>query len=193
MLRIVSDRRAVIAYLDQFGVAGPILLSTIIILQIIIAAIPGHALLFASGYLYGFGGGFCINLITLVVGSQLAFLLARWAGSPLAERLTPVETLHKLHAVANKKGVFFFMFAFMLPIFPADVLNYAAGLSGISGRRFLIANFIGRLPVIIVSTAVGAYGYELSARTWILILVAAAVLFLIWRKLLAKARTVFQP
>jgi uncharacterized membrane protein YdjX (TVP38/TMEM64 family) len=185
MLHIIADRQAVIAYLEQFGPTAPILLIIIIVFQVIVAAIPGHALLFASGYIYGFANGFLLNYITVVLASQAAYLIARWAGRPVVERLTPVDTLNKVHTAANDKGVLFFMFGFMLPIFPADVLNYAAGLSGISARRFLVANAIGHIPVAAVCAAVGAYGFQLTARVWLLILSAAVIMFLFWHRFLA--------
>jgi uncharacterized membrane protein YdjX (TVP38/TMEM64 family) len=50
----------------------------------------------------------------------------------------------------------------MLPIFPADVMNFVAGMSSISGRKFLVANFVGRLPGVILLTALGANGLALS-------------------------------
>lgn len=187
MLQIVSDRQAVIAYLDPFGAVAPMLLSLVILLQIIVAAIPGHALLFASGYLYGFGGGVLINLTTLVIGSQIAYFIARWAGRPIVERLTPIETLNKMETLANEKGIFFFMFTFMLPIFPGDVLNYAAGLSGISPQKFFVANLIGRLPVVFVSTAIGAYGFQLPPKTLLTIVAVSAVVFLLWRWVVSRA------
>jgi uncharacterized membrane protein YdjX (TVP38/TMEM64 family) len=181
MLQIVADRQAVIGYLDQFGAVAPFLLSLVILLQIIVAAIPGHALLFASGYIYGFAGGVLINLSTLVIGSQIAYFIARWAGRPIVERLTPIETLNKMQTLVNEKGVIFFMFTFMLPIFPGDVLNYAAGLSGISPQKFFVANLIGRLPVVVVSTAIGAYGFQLPPHTLLTIVAVSAVVFLLWR------------
>ena len=39
----------------------------------------------------------------------------------------------------------FFMFAFMLPIFPGDLMNYVAGMSGLSGFRFFIANLLAMI------------------------------------------------
>ena len=188
MLQIVADREAVIAYLDPFGAVAPLLLSLVILLQIIVAAIPGHALLFASGYLYGFAGGVLLNLSTLVIGSQIAYFIARWFGRPIVERLTPVETLNKMETLANEKGVFFFMVTFMLPIFPSDVLNYAAGLSGITPQKFFVANFIGRLPVVFVSTAIGAYGFQLPPLTLLTIVAVSAGLFLLWRWGVGRAR-----
>lgn len=186
ILRIVGDRESVVAYLDQFGALAPLLLSITLILQVIVAAIPGHALMVGGGYVFGFVPAFCINLVTTVIGSQIGFMLARWAGRPFVEKLAPVELLDKWYDVSAKKGLFFFMFAFMLPIFPADVMNYIAGLSSLSARRFFCANLIGRLPGVLLMTAVGAYGFQLSLNTWIGIAVAGILMFLAWRLLFAR-------
>lgn len=185
LLQIVGNRDAVIAYLEQFGMAGPIVLGIVLVLQVIVAAIPGHILMIGGAYVYGFPTAFSINLLATVGGSQGAFLLAQWAGRPVVERLVPPEILNKWQAVSTRKGTLFFMFAFMLPIFPADVMNYVAGLSGLTNRQFFAANLIGRLPGLVLMTAIGAYGFQLSWSVWVGILVAAAMMFVLWRKFLA--------
>lgn len=186
ILRIVSDREAVAAYLAQYGVMAPLLLGLVLVLQVIVAAIPGHALMVGGGYVFGFAPAFGISLTTTVLGSQLGFLLARWAGRPLVEKLAPVELVDKWHDVSAKKGLIFFMFAFMIPIFPADVMNYVAGLSSLSPRRFFVANLAGRFPGVVLMTAIGAYGFQLSLNTWIGILVAGVVMLGLWRILFTK-------
>ena len=186
VLRIVGDRQAVADYLAQYGLFAPLLLAVILVLQVIVAAIPGHALMVGGGYVFGFVPAVVISRTTPVLGSQFAFYLARWAGRPLVEKLAPVDALNKWHDVSARKGLFFFMFAFMLPIFPADVLNYVAGLSALSARRFFAANLFGRLPGVVLMTAVGAYGFQLSLNTWIGIIVAAAVMFVSWRAIFCR-------
>lgn len=186
ILGIVSDREAVAAYLDQFGALAPLLLGIILVLQVIVAAIPGHALIVGGGYVFGFVPAFFISLTTTVLGSQIGFLLARGAGRPLVEKLAPVDVLDKWYDVSAKKGLLFFTLSFMLPIFPADVMNYVAGLSSLSPRRFFLANLIGRLPGVVLMTAVGAYGIQLSLNVWIGIVVAGVVMFAVWRVLLAQ-------
>ncbi|MBK8934080.1 MAG: TVP38/TMEM64 family protein [Chloroflexi bacterium] len=119
--------------------------------------------------------------MTTVVGSQIAFWLARRAGRPLIEKLAPVDLLNKWYDVSAEKGLLFFLFAFMLPIFPADIMNYIAGLSSLSPRRFFIANLFGRLPGVVVLTAVGAYGFQLSLNAWIGIAIAGVVMLVAWR------------
>lgn len=190
-VRILGDRATVIAYLEQFGVAGPLLLMLILILQVIVAAIPGHALMVGGGYVYGFATAFWINLIATVGGSQGAFLLARWAGRPVVERLAPTDVLDKWNSVSMQKGLLFFLFSFMLPVFPADVMNYVAGMSALSGRRFFVANLLGRLPGVMLMTAIGAYGFELSGQVWLFILAASGVMFVSWRLGFARKRKNF--
>ena len=190
MVYVASDREAVSAYLGQFGLAGPVLLGLLLVLQVVIAAIPGEAFMISGGYVYGFSTAFGINVIASVAASQAAFILARRAGRPVIERLAPAEMLDKWNKVAAKKGLVFFLFAFMLPIFPGDLMNYVAGMSALSGNRFFIANLLGRLPRIALITAIGAYGVELSIWVWILILLVAAIMFLAWRFSLARKQSV---
>jgi uncharacterized membrane protein YdjX (TVP38/TMEM64 family) len=178
---IASDREAVSAYLAQFGMFGPLLLSTMLVLQVIIAALPGEALMISGGYVYGFGLALGFNLVSTVVGSQIAFLLARWAGQPVVERLVPPDTLEKWRKTSEEKGLVFFLFAFMLPVFPGDVMSYVAGMSSLSNGRFFIANFFGRLPRVAMITAIGAYGFDLSGWVWLFVLVIASVMLIVWR------------
>ena len=98
--------------------------------------------------------------------------------------------LDKWNKVAAKKGLVFFLFAFMLPIFPGDLMNYVAGMSALSGNRFFIANLLGRLPRIALITAIGAYGVELiHLGLDAVILLVAAIMFLAWRFGLARKQS----
>ena len=49
MSRREKIREAVAAYLDQFSIMAPLLLGVILVLQVIVAAIPGHALMVDGG------------------------------------------------------------------------------------------------------------------------------------------------
>ena len=190
MLAIVRDREAVVAYLDQFGVVAPILLGMVLILQVFVAAIPGHILMISGSYIFGFGEGFVISLVTTVGASQGAFLLAKWAGRPVIERLAPITLLNKWNMAAETKGVIFFMFAFMLPIFPADVMNYVAGLSAMSNGRFFIANLFGRLPGLILLCALGANGLAMTPMLGVAIATAGAIMLAGWWYFLARQKGV---
>jgi len=181
MLALVKDRDGLVAYLETYGMWGPALLVLILVLQIMIAAIPGHIFMVTAAYLYGFTAGFILALLTTVLASQLAFWVARWAGRPWVERMVPPRVLDHWDQVAEEQGAVFFMFTFMLPIFPSDVMNFVAGLSSVSGRQFFWANLVGRLPGVILMGLIGSYGFQLPPWLWITTITCIVGLFVAWR------------
>lgn len=186
ILLVIRDRDAVVAYLDKFGLLAPFLLAFVLALQVFVAAIPGHILILSGGYLYGFVKAFLLCLAVTVTASQMAFWLARKAGRPLVERLAPVAVLNKWNQAAEAKGLAFFTFSFMLPVFPADVMNFVAGLSSISWKQFLIANTVGRLPGVLLLTYLGANGLILTVPLVALFTAAGLIMFGGWWFFIAR-------
>ncbi|MCB9419856.1 MAG: TVP38/TMEM64 family protein [Ardenticatenaceae bacterium] len=186
LLSLVGDQEAVSAYLKGFGLWGPLVLAIVQLIQILAAVIPGHVFLIAAGYVYGFPLGLLLNVVYIVAASQLAFSLARWAGRPFISRLVSKELLEKWYAIGEKQGFTFFTIAFILPAFPTDVMNFVAGLSGISPRKFLAANFLGRLPSAIILTLIGSYGLQFSTAAWVGILLLAVTVYIAGRLIIGR-------
>ena len=193
MVAYLSDQDAVSTLVRSYGFWGPLAIIMLHTLQIAIAAIPGHMIMIVSGYIYGAWGGFVLTLITTVVLSQAAFSLSRWAGRPVVERLVPEGSLQRWDRLANHYGFFFFMISFMLPIFPADVMNYVAGLSSLSSLKFLVANFFGRLPGVLVMTLIGSHGLALSPQVWVVFFVGGFILLYLARLVLKKVEMAVPP
>lgn len=186
LISLVGDQAAVSAYLQSYGVWGPLVLAFAQLVQVIVAFIPGHVFLIAGGYVYGFVPGFILNMTCIVLASQLGFALARWMGRPLVERLISTETLDRWYRIGEKQGFLFFTIAFLLPVFPSDAMNFVGGLSGISGAKFLAASFLGRLPSAIMLTMIGAYGLEFSRTTWVMIGLVALTVLIVGRLVVAR-------
>lgn len=180
-LLILSDQEMVSAYIQSFGLLSPLALGVGQYLQVIIAFIPGHVFVLAGGYVYGFGLGLVLNMLFVVTASQLAFFLAKKAGRPLVGKFVDAKTLDKWQAIADNRGITFFTIAFILPVFPSDAMNFVAGLSGMSGRKFLIANFFGRLPSVTTMSFIGAYGIEFSNTAWGILLAVVVMVYVVGR------------
>src|SRR4030095_3106751 len=90
-----SDLDAITASIRGYGLWGPAVLFILFILQTFLAFIPGHALMVASGYIYGFSGGILITWASLVLGGQMAFWLARHYGRPFAEKWISPSILNR--------------------------------------------------------------------------------------------------
>src|SRR5215207_3512826 len=91
----ISGRETVTASMERAGLWGPVVLFSLFVLQVFLAFIPGQALMVASGYLYGFWGGFLLSWLSLVAGGEIAYILARKYGRPFAEKWIAPSVLER--------------------------------------------------------------------------------------------------
>lgn len=167
ILQWFSDREAVSQAILNSGFWGPVILFVLFVLQTFIAFIPGQALMVASGYIYGFTGGFLITWISLVAGGQMAFWLARRYGRRFAEKWISPTLLDRWDKSAARQDIGFFAISLVLPFFPNDAMCYVAGLGRMSAKRFLIANMLGRGMASFITVLVGAYGSQIPVQVWV--------------------------
>jgi len=176
-----ADRDAVATTMGQIGIWGPITLFALFVFQVFLAFIPGQALMVACGYLYGFWGGFLLSWFSLVVGGELAFVLARRYGRSFAERWVSPQALSRWDKAAEGQGVTFFSLSLVLPLVPNDAMCYVAGLGTISRPRFITANMLGRGMACALTSAAGAFGGEISWQVWVVILSIFVLLGVAWQ------------
>ena len=179
LLHIISDQEAVSAYLQSYGVWGPVMLFILMVAQVFVAVIPGHALMVTAGYVYGMTGLFVI-IVSTILGSQIAFFIARQYGRNLIYKLASPQIIERWDGMARNQGIMFYFFAFVLPIFPSDLMCYVAGLGKISARRFLVANALGRTIVAIGITIIGMYGLNPPLAFWLIFVGGMLALFIGW-------------
>lgn len=178
---ILRDKEAISRYLTEIGVWGPLVFVIILSLQVLTVIIPGQGLMVAAGYLYGFPQGVLLNVLGAVGASQLAFVISRHAGDGVVDRVIPQSILQRWHRIVRRQGMLFFIVSFWFPIIPSNITNYLAGQSPISFWRFFTANFVGRLPGLVLITMIGAYGFDFTAAQWVAVVGLAVIAVLVGR------------
>ena len=138
------------------------------ILQVIISVIPGQALQFAGGYLYGFILGLILSIIGIAIGSTIAYYLARVLGRDAIHLFFGKRKVTEMLDLMNSpKGLIVTFIIFLIPGVPKDLCSYAAGLSQIKLRPYLIVSMVARIPgmlgCLIIGHQVGAGGYTSAA------------------------------
>jgi len=181
MMHWFSDPHAVTEAVQQSGFWGPTILFVLFVLQVFFAFIPGQALMVASGYIYGFTGGMLITWISLVIGGQAAFWLARHSGRRFAEKWISPAILDRWDKNAGDQGIGFFAITLVLPLFPNDAMCYVAGLGKITSRRFLIANILGRGLASFITVLIGAYGSRIPVAVWVSMAVLIGLGLICWQ------------
>jgi uncharacterized membrane protein YdjX (TVP38/TMEM64 family) len=135
-------------------------------MQVVLAPIPGQVVGLASGYLFGTTWGSLYSIIGTVLGSWIAFGLARSFGRPLVERFLPPASLERFDQGMRTRGLPFLMVVFLLPFVPDDVACLAAGLTAIPIPALMLAALMGRTPSLIISAWLGASATGLSTVQW---------------------------
>ncbi|MCD6402700.1 MAG: VTT domain-containing protein [Candidatus Aenigmarchaeota archaeon] len=119
----------------------------VMVVQTIIAPIPSEALIVFAGSL-GLG---IMNIIVfagsgMVLGSVIAFWIARWGREAIVERLIGKRWLKPVDKWVNKHGTFAILAARLVPVIPFDLVSYVSGLTSLKFSRYLIATILGAYP-----------------------------------------------
>jgi uncharacterized membrane protein YdjX (TVP38/TMEM64 family) len=176
----VGNRQAVTETIHRLSAWGPLVLFVLLVLQVFIAVIPGHALVLTGGYVYGFTLSLLITLGSTVLGSQIAFLIARRFGRHLIYRLASPQVIEHWDRLAANQGGMFYFFAFVLPIFPSDLMCYVAGLGKVAPRRFFLANVCGRFVCSTFINLVGSHGLQMPVIFWAAVILVMVALYVAW-------------
>lgn len=127
------------------------------ILQVMAAPLPGELVQIAGGYVFGVFTGTLLSMLGILLGSLMAFYLARWLGYPLLKALISKDKLEHFHELLNTNRAEVIVFVlFLVPGAPKDILTFIAGATPISSGHFFLAAMLGRFPGILVSAFIGA-------------------------------------
>jgi uncharacterized membrane protein YdjX (TVP38/TMEM64 family) len=134
-----------------------------------VAPIPGQALNFAAGYLFGLIPGILYSWLGLILGSTAALLLARYLGRPLVQRLVDPAALERMDRLAASRGLPFFFAVFLIPGLPDDIACFVAGLTSLPLLALIAVSAIGRLPSIVASVWLGVHAQQLPWQGWLIL------------------------
>lgn len=176
----------VVSFLENYKTESILVYIAMQAVQIIISVIPGQAFQFAAGILWGFFLGLLFSLIGAFVGTTISFYLAKLLGRDAMHLLFTEEKMNWFVEKLNSRKAYTIVFLiYLIPGLPKDIMSYAAGISSMNFKAFLIFSMIGRTPAMSGSLLIGAlyfsghYGIMIAIGVFAL---AAFVLCIVFRK-----------
>lgn len=184
-----SDPDALLSYVRSAGVWAPLLIIGLIVLEVVIAPLPGTFIMVAAGALFGTWLGALYAYVGNVIGSSLAFFLARRFGRGLVRRLVSRPLLERYDGFFNAHQELFVVF-YALPVVPVDVLSFTCGLSSMRWRRFLLVMTLGFIPNTLLLSFLGerlaGLSFFFMALYTVLFLVVFSLLAWLFRLLVSR-------
>lgn len=170
----VPDAERLRADVTAAGPVAPVLFGLLYAVATL-APLPKNVFAALAGLLFGLVGGVVVVLLAALLGASAAFWLGRLLGREAVERFTGARVA-RVDALLRRRGLLAVIAVRLVPVLPFTAINYAAGLTAVRTRDYIIGTALGIIPGTIAFVALGTYGT--SPGSWPFVLAAIALVVL---------------
>ncbi len=181
LLSIFNSVSSFKSFILSTGKLGMIVYILIQFLQVMFIPIPSMIITLTGVAIYGPILGSFLCIIGVLSASLTSFMLGKIFGYKLVSWLVGEKQANKYANILNEKGKFFLIIAFLLPLFPDDVLCLIAGMTTMKFKTFcIIASITRPIGIIFMSFFGGGYiipftGWGLYVWPFLLVFIIASV------------------
>ncbi|KAF1895430.1 hypothetical protein Lal_00044080 [Lupinus albus] len=155
----------------DLGPWGPLVLAFAYI-PLTVLAVPASVLTLGGGYLFGLPVGFVADSIGATVGAGAAFLLGRTIGrSFVVSKLRDYPQFRSVAIAIQRSGfkacrlhTIVFLLR-LVPLLPFNMLNYLLSVTPVSVGEYMLASWLGMMPITLALVYVGTTLKDLSDVT----------------------------
>jgi uncharacterized membrane protein YdjX (TVP38/TMEM64 family) len=157
------------------GTAGALVLLALVLAHAVIPY-PAELTTAAAGYVYGFGPGFALMVVSWFLTALLAYELARGPGRRVTRRVIGARRLAAAERYVERGGATGLIAARFVPLIPFNTVCYAAGITNVARPRYAWTTAVGIAPFCVVVTYLGSRLQTVSPTDWRLWLLTAGLL-----------------
>jgi len=158
-------------FIKSHPASAPAVIILFRFLGVVLAPLPGAPVSLASIVLLPWWEAFAYNFIGATLGSVSAFCIARRFREKAVAYFAPLEEIHKWQEKVSRKKQFWYFVGLRLAATAAfDFVSYAAGLSKLPFRVFLVGSLIVDASVSLIFFYAG--GLALKYSVYLVILVS---------------------
>ncbi len=181
----------IVAFLQQTPILAPVVFIVLRALTVIFPPVPGILVDIPGILVFGWFRGFIYAETGVIMGALAAFCIARKFREPIVKKFVPLQRLLEWESKLSDNQKFWALLAIRLPTNPFfDYINYAAGMTGIPWRKFLITAVIGNVPSMLPMYYLGGLSISKGAYYAAAFILALIILWVVFRKKFSSLMTV---
>lgn len=176
---LINDAVGFQQYLADLGTWARVAYLGTIILEVLVAFIPGWVIYPAGAAVFGFHETFWLVLLGNFLGASISFWIGdRW-GERLLRKFIAPKFIAKFNQYMDRRGTASIFLLKLNPLTSFDLWNYLAGASSLRFWKFTAANLLGIAPLIFLSTFFGEETFA-AAPQLLGVLVLIGMLYVVW-------------
>ncbi|MDQ3695254.1 MAG: TVP38/TMEM64 family protein [Chloroflexota bacterium] len=182
-----NDVDALRDYILSFGVWAPVISVGLMVLQSIIAPIPAFLVVFANGMAFGTIPGWLLSLFSQMLAAAICFGIGRALGRNVVQALIGKFGLESADGWFARWGLIGLFVTRLVPGIGFDAISYAAGLTKMTFRAFMLVTLAGSGPQLLLYSFLGENATEyvwwlLGLTVVVAIVVGGVALLKAWRQ-----------
>jgi uncharacterized membrane protein YdjX (TVP38/TMEM64 family) len=129
-----------------WGRLAPVVYTLAVVVEVIVAPIPGTLLYAPAGAIFGGFVGGTLSLVGNVIGAAICGVIGRLIGDRvLAIRIDESE-LSRYRRLLERRGMWLVMLLRLNPLTTSDLVSYGAGLAGVPPWKIALGTLFGLAP-----------------------------------------------
>ncbi|QIR37874.1 TVP38/TMEM64 family protein [Tolypothrix sp. PCC 7910] len=162
------------SWLKNSGIWAPVTYVVIYVVATILV-LPSTALNLTGGAIFGPWLGTFWTSVAAIVAAIASFVFARTIGHDMvAKRLA--GRWQAIDAEVRAGGIYYMFAIRLVPIMPYGLVNFAAGLTSVSFKDYLVGTALGTVPGILPFVLLGSSGIKAIRTGEVLPLIGALAL-----------------
>ena len=156
--------------LSRWGAFAPSVYVAAVVVEVLVAPIPGTLLYAPAGALFGGLQGGALSLIGNTIGASIACAVGRSLGEQaVARRLDGTRLAGHVEAI-RASGFWVVLLLRLNPLTSSDLVSYTAGALGVPVSRVALGTFIGMAPLCFAQAYLAEQIFRiLPGAVWVLI------------------------
>src|ERR671933_2013413 len=147
-------------YIVSFGLWAPVASCFLMVLQALVAPVPSFLITFANGLAFGVFWRWILSVFGHVLAASVCFGISRALGRGPVEVLVGKTGLESADRWFARWGIYAVFVARLVPGIAFDVISYAAGLTRMRFKNFILATTLGILPQTFLYSYLGRQAPE---------------------------------
>jgi len=161
----------------RWGPLAPAVYVAAVVVEVLVAPIPGTLLYAPAGALFGGLQGGALSLIGNTIGAAVASAVGRTLGEDAVTRRLEGSRLAGRVEAIREQGLWVILLLRLNPLTSSDLVSYAAGAIGVPVWRVALGTFIGMAPLCFAQAYLAEQIFKILPGA-VYVLIGAGLLYL---------------